>query len=219
MKPPEVELQERPSPAHKSSRAPHSLRGQTLQPGIHSAAQAGTQGPLLTHLLPLHTSEPQLASGDSAEACGSQPLPFGMKGHEAALQILAKWDLNPGFSTGQPCDHLRVSSSSCIQQRRWQVSLLGLSVVRGEGGKRLGTTQPSCAILSWKRPRDGGCAVLCRMLSSMSGLSPPNARASPALTTEDVSRRCQMSQWVGGKVARFSDAYLFQKTTHCLSQI
>ena len=71
--------------------------------------------------------------------------PLGMRGHEAALQILAKRDLNPGFSPGQPCDHFR--ASSCIQQRRWQVSLLGLSVVRGEGGKHLGTTQPSCAIL------------------------------------------------------------------------
>ena len=133
-----------------------------------------------------------------------------MRGHEAALQILAKRDLNPGFSPGQPCDHFR--ASSCIQQRRWQVSLLGLSVVRGEGGKHLGTTQPSCAILSWKLPRAGGCAVLCRMLSSMSGLSPLDARASPALTTKDVSGHCQMSQWVGGKAARFSDAYLFQKT-------
>lgn len=70
--------------------------------------------------------------------------------------------------------------------------------MRGEGGKHLGTTQPSCAILTYRKlPRDRGLCCAFRMLSTISRSLPLDARASPALTTEDVSRRCQMSQWVG----------------------
>lgn len=61
---------------------------QTLQPGIHSPAQARTNGLFLPHLLPRTHLNPRRVSRDSAEAHGSLPLPSVNLGHEAILQVL-----------------------------------------------------------------------------------------------------------------------------------